>query len=55
MRLYAFLAQILPFLETDWEKRFLFGRLLLRSLPAPDNELPSAVREQVGTGLIKWD
>ena len=47
VRLYAFLAQILPFLETDWEKRFLFGRLLLRSLPAPDNELPSAVREQV--------
>jgi type I restriction enzyme R subunit len=47
VRLYAFLAQILPFIETDWEKRFLFGRLLLRRLPVKEERLPSAVREQV--------
>ncbi len=30
IRLYGFLAQILPFAETDWERRFHFYRFLLR-------------------------
>ncbi len=51
IRLYAFLSQILPFTETDWEKRFHFYRLLLnrilQRLPDLGEGLPDAVRDQV--------
>lgn len=48
VRLYGFLAQIMPFEETDWEKLFHFGRLLLTLLPLPDRgKLPLEVRQQV--------
>lgn len=43
-RLYAFLAQILPFLETEWERRFHFYRFLhrriLQRLPQAHGTLP---------------
>jgi type I restriction enzyme R subunit len=47
VRLYAFLAQILPFVETDWEKRYHFGRLLLRRLPVEPDRLPVELKEKV--------
>jgi type I restriction enzyme R subunit len=51
VRLYAFLAQILPFAETDWEKRFHYYRFLLRRilqrLFARRDDLPRELREQV--------
>ena len=47
VRLYAFLAQILPFTETDWEKRFHFYRLLLRRLPIEGFHLPADLRDKV--------
>lgn len=48
VRLYAFLAQILPFVEPDWEKRFHFYRLLLRRVPPPPgSSLPPEIRNQV--------
>jgi len=47
VRLYAFLAQVLPFAETDWEKRFHFYRFLLRRLPIPGSHLPPDIREKV--------
>lgn len=53
VRLYAFLAQILPFLETDWEKRFHFGRLLLRRLPITEDSLPIELRDQVAVELYR--
>ena len=47
VRLYAFLAQVLPFAETDWERRFHFYRFLLRRLPVPDSHLPADIRDKV--------
>ncbi|MEM7535072.1 MAG: DEAD/DEAH box helicase family protein [Chloroflexota bacterium] len=47
VRLYGFLAQILPFTETDWERLFHVGRLLLTLIPAPRETLPEEVQQQV--------
>lgn len=47
VRLYAFLSQVLPFVETEWEKLFHFGRLLLTVLPIYKRELPSEIKQQV--------
>lgn len=50
-RLYAFLSQILPFPEIDWEKRFHFYRFLyrriLQRLPDARGGLPLDLYEQV--------
>ncbi len=35
-RAYAFVAQVMPWVDTDWERLFLYGRLLLE-LPAGEN------------------
>jgi type I restriction enzyme, R subunit len=37
-RAYAFVAQVMPFTDTDLERLFLYGRLLLIQLPARDND-----------------
>ena len=37
-RAYAFVAQVMPFTDTDLERLFLYGRLLLLELPTPDND-----------------
>jgi len=37
-RAYAFIAQVMPFTDTDLERLFLYGRLLLLELPARDND-----------------
>lgn len=36
IRLYAFLAQIMPFQDVDLEKFYAYGRYLLKKLPGPD-------------------
>ncbi len=36
VRLYAFLAQIMPFQDVDLEKFYAYGRLLLKKLPGPN-------------------
>lgn len=38
VRGYAFLAQVMPFTDTDLELMFLYGRLLLSELPAREND-----------------
>jgi type I restriction enzyme R subunit len=57
VRLYAFLSQILPFTETDWEKRFHFYRLLLnrilQRLPDMGEGLPDAIRNQVDVSFYR--
>jgi type I restriction enzyme R subunit len=53
VRLYAFLAQVLPFAETDWEKRFHFYRFLLRRLLVPDGHLPPDIREKVAVDFYR--
>ncbi|GAA4722319.1 DEAD/DEAH box helicase family protein [Pedococcus ginsenosidimutans] len=35
---YAFIAQVMPFTDTDLERLFLYGRLLLLDLPAREND-----------------
>ena len=47
LRLYGFLAQILPFLETEWEKLFHYGRLLLPKLSIDREGLPLEVLEAI--------
>ena len=36
-RAYAFVAQVMPWADTDWERLFLYGRLLLLELPPGEN------------------
>lgn len=36
-RAYAFVAQVMPWADTDWERLFLYGRLLLSELPPAEN------------------
>lgn len=37
-RAYAFVAQVMPFVDTDLERLFLYGRLLLLELPGRDDD-----------------
>jgi type I restriction enzyme, R subunit len=37
-RAYAFVAQVMPFTNTDLERLFLYGRLLLLELPSGDTD-----------------
>ncbi|MGL4746048.1 MAG: type I restriction enzyme subunit R domain-containing protein, partial [Dermatophilaceae bacterium] len=37
-RAYSFVAQVMPFTDTDLERLFLYGRLLLLELPGRDND-----------------
>ena len=46
-RLYAFLAQLLPFTDTDLEKLYAFVRSLRRYLPAGTNELPREIQQNI--------
>ncbi len=36
-RAYAFVAQVMPWADADWERLFLYGRLLLLELPPNEN------------------
>src|SRR6202035_2514290 len=47
VRLYAFLSQILTFVDTDLEKLYVFGRLLLRRLPATLEQLPIEIQQNI--------
>ncbi|MEO9249668.1 MAG: type I restriction endonuclease [Gemmatimonadaceae bacterium] len=46
-RLYAFLAQILPFADADLEKLHVFARQLRRLLPTDPEELPREVQQNI--------
>jgi type I restriction enzyme R subunit len=47
VRLYAFLAQVLPFADTDLEKFYAFSRYLRRLLPPDRAELPREVQQNI--------
>jgi len=47
VRLYAFLAQILPFEDPNLEKLYIFGRFLLRRLPQERERLPLEVMQAI--------
>jgi type I site-specific restriction-modification system R (restriction) subunit len=65
VRLYAFLAQVLTFVDADLEKLYVFARHLRRLLPADRAELPREVQQnidmesyriqQTGSGKITLD
>ncbi len=65
VRLYAFLAQVLTFADTDLEKLYVFARHLRRLLPADRESLPREVQQnidmesyriqQTGSGSIALD
>lgn len=42
-KLYSFLGQIVPFSDVDLEKRFVFGKMLLKKLPAKGDSSPKVV------------
>ena len=46
-RLYAFLSQIITFVDADLEKLYVFGRLLLRRLPASLERLPVEIQQNI--------
>jgi len=47
VRLYAFLAQVLTFADTDLEKLYVFARHLRRLLPGDRAELPREVQQHI--------
>ena len=47
VRLYAFLAQVLTFTDTDLEKLYVFARHLRRLLPADRVDLPREVQQNI--------
>jgi len=47
VRLYAFLAQVLTFSDTDLEKLYVFTRHLRRLIPADPDELPREVQQNI--------
>jgi type I restriction enzyme R subunit len=47
VRLYAFLAQVLTFVDSDLEKLYVFARHLRRLLPADRAELPREVQQNI--------
>jgi type I restriction enzyme R subunit len=46
-RLYAFLSQVISFTDAELEKLYLFGRLLLRKLPADRDQLPVEIQQNI--------
>jgi type I restriction enzyme R subunit len=46
-RLYAFLSQLIPFADADLEKLYAFTRLLRRRIPAPPEELPREIQQNI--------
>jgi len=47
VRLYAFLSQVITFVDTDLEKLYVFSRLLLRRLPALFERLPVEIQQNI--------
>lgn len=45
--LYAFLSQIISFVDAELEKLYVFGRLLLRKLPVTRERLPVEIQKQI--------
>ena len=47
VRLYAFLSQVLTFVDASLEKLYVFARLLRRYLPAGRDELPREIQQHI--------
>ncbi|MFQ5911417.1 MAG: hypothetical protein ACE5IJ_11970 [Thermoplasmata archaeon] len=47
IRLYAFLSQVISFVDPDLEKLYVFARLLARKLPVSQEKLPVEIQQNV--------
>lgn len=47
VRLYAFLSQIITFIDADLEKLYVFARLLFKKLPISREKLPVEIQQQI--------
>ena len=47
VRLYAFLSQIIPWVDSDLEKLYQFARLLLRRIPPSRERLPIEIQQAI--------
>lgn len=47
VRAYAFVVQVMPWTDTDLERLFLYGRLLLTELPAGDSDAVARISKSI--------
>jgi hypothetical protein len=47
VRLYAFLSQVVTFTDSDLEKLYVYGRMLLRKLPVKRDQLPVEIQQNI--------
>jgi type I restriction enzyme R subunit len=47
VRLYAFLSQVISWVDADLEKFYVFAKLLLRKLPVSRDELPVEIQRNI--------
>lgn len=55
VRLYAFLSQVVPFVDADLEKLHVFGRFLLRRLPIEGEKLPVEIQQSIDLESYRLD
>jgi type I restriction enzyme R subunit len=53
IRLYAFLAQVIPFDDPDLEKLYAFAKFLRRKLPIEREELPLAIVQNIDLDSLR--
>lgn len=53
--LYAFLSQIITFVDAELEKLYVFSRLLLRKLPVTKERLPIEIQQQIDMESYRVD
>jgi len=47
VRLYAYLSQVISFVDADLERLYVYGRLLLRKLPVSRERLPVEIQQNI--------
>jgi type I restriction enzyme, R subunit len=47
VRLYAYLSQVITFVDADLERLYVYGRLLLRKLPVARERLPVEIQQNI--------
>ena len=53
VRIYGFLAQIIDYTDSDLEKLYVWGRVLLQKLPTPEGDLPVGLQAAIDLESLK--
>jgi len=53
VRIYGFLAQIIDYADSDLEKLYVWGRILLQKLPTPEGDLPVGLQAAIDLESLK--